>query len=1120
MKEFKLSTWAVNNRTSVYVITILIMLFGLSTYNNLPKEQFPDIVIPTMYIGTVYPGTTPTDMENLVTRPIEKQLKSINGVKRITSNSVQDFSMITVEFTTDVPVTTAKERVKDAVDKARVDLPTDLPKDPDVLEVDFSEFPIMYVNVAADMEPEKLKKYAKLLKDRIETLPEITRCDMVGSLEREVQVDVDLYKAQAAKITLSDIERAIMTENMNISGGLVKVGEMRRSLQIAGQYVDPSKIGDIKIKSMEGAPIILKDIATVTETYKDRESYARLDGKPVITLNVIKRSGENLVEASDKIREITNSTIKNDFPENVKLTITGDQSSTTRNTLSDLVNSIILGFILVTLILMFFLGTTNALFVGLSVPIASFMAFIFLPTIGFTLNMIVLFSFLLALGIVVDDAIVVVENTHRIFHLGGRSIKDSVKFAAGEVFIPVLAGTATTLCPFIPLAFWPGLIGKFMFYLPVTLIIVLSASLVVAFFMNTVFAVSFMKKDHEIDTKKSTKKMWQYVGGMAILAVLFYLGGIVTVGNLIVALALVILINRYAFTPMIQSFQQKTLPAIMKGYRSLLTYFIHGRRPIYAMFGMFGLFIFSIVLFSVRTPKVIFFPQGDPNFIYVYLELPIGTDIEETNKITEELEKRVKKVVGENNPYVESIISNVAIGAGDPREPDRSSTPHKGKVTVAFVEFNKRNAESTAPLLNKIRNEMKGIPGAIVTVDKEQDGPPVGKPINIEISGENLEQLIALSENVKAHLDSLQIPGVEEIRSDFLARKPEVKFEIDRERANAEGISTAAIGMEIRGAVFGKEASKFKKDEDEYPIQVRYAKQYRESIDALYNADISFMDMSSGMRKQIPISSVSKISYGNSYGGIKRKDLKRVITLSSNVVDGYNTNEVVQQIQQNLDGLPVPEECEIKMTGEQEEQAETASFLNGALLSAFGLIFLILVTQFNSISKPFIILTEILFSVIGVLLGYSISGMEISIIMSGVGIVSLAGIVVKNGILLVEFTDELRKRGLKTRSAIIEAGVTRLGPVLLTAIATMLGLFPLAIGMNFNFITLFSEFNPHFFLGGESVVFWGPLAWTIIFGLGFATLITLVIVPVMYYMNHVFKVWLRRKRILSNKTAL
>ncbi len=1112
-KEFKPTSWAINNKTSVYILTIIITFFGISTYNSLPKESFPEIVIPTIYVSTLYPGTSPVDMENLVTRPIEKQIKSISGIKKITSNSLQDFSNIIVEFNTDVDVAVAKQKIKDAVDKARNDLPSDLPSDPNVLEVDFSEIPVMIINLAGDYDLDKLKKYAEEAQDKIEGLKEVTRVDIIGALEREVQVNVDMYKMEAARISMFDIEQAIKFENMTVSGGNLDMGNMKRSIRAIGEFKSVGELENIIVKSGEGAPVYLKDLAQVVDGYKERESYARLDRKNVLSLNVIKRSGENLIAASDNINVIMADMKENYFPGDLKVTIMGDQSKQTRHTLNELINTIIIGFILVTLVLMFFMGVTNAIFVGLSIPLSSFVAFMFFPSIDFSLNMIVLFSFLFALGIIVDDAIVVIENTYRIFHEEKLSAIDSAKKAAGEIFIPVMAGTLTTLAPFVPLAFWPGVVGKFMFFLPVTLIITLTASLLVAFIINPIFAVTFMKRGEVSETRKSTKGI--KISGIILgaLALLFHLTGSHGLGNFSIFVFILLLLNRFVLPKMIRTFDQKILPKFMNGYENFLRYTLTGKRPYWVLSFIIILFFFSLGFIALRQPSVVFFPKSDPNYIYTYISMPVGTSVETTDSITRVIEEKVYAVLGEDNPIVDAVVSNVAVGAGDPMNGDRSAAPNKGKVTVAFVEFSERDGQSTVDFLDKIRNAVKDIPGTEVTVDQEQGGPPVGKPINIEISGDDFKELISLSSYVKHYLDSLQVPGVEELKSDLQDNKPEVIIRIDRERARREGISSGQIGGEIRNAIFGKEASKFRVNEDQYPIQIRYQYDQRNNIDNLMNLKLTFRDMAmNGMIRQVPLSAVASVEYSNSYGGITRKNLKRVVTISSNVLTGYNPNEVVGRLQAAVNNIPSKEGYTVAFTGESEDQKETSDFLGGALFTSLGLIFLVLVTQFNSISKTVIILSEIIFSIIGVLLGFGIFNMEISIVMTGIGIVALAGIVVKNGILIVEFTDTLIEKGLKTREAIVEAGKVRLKPVMLTALSTILGLIPLAIGFNIDFVGLFTSLSPHIYIGGDSVAFWKPLSWTIIFGLGFATIITLIIVPSMYLIAYAMKKRIERSR--------
>lgn len=1129
IKEFKPTTWAIKNKTSIYLMMVFITIAGVYQFMTLPKEQFPDIVVPTVYVQTVYVGNSPKDIENLVTRPIEKQLKGLSGVKvkKITSTSLQDFSAIIIEFDTDVDVDVAVQKVKDGVDKAKKDLPTNLTQLPTVQEISFSEFPIMYVNVSGPYDQVKLKEYADRLKDRLEELPEITRVDLVGAPEREIQVNVDNYKMQSSGITFSDIENAIARENADISGGLLDVGTMKRNLQVKGQFKSAFDLYNVVVRNNRGSSIYLKDIAEIKDTIKERESFARLgsnktQSQPVVTLNIIKRSGENLIEAADGVKAVVSQLAKDEFPKDLNLVITGDQSKKTKASFEELINTIVLGFIFVLLVLMFFMGVTNAFFVALSVPLSMFVAFLFLPIgnviVGseITLNFIVLFALLFGLGIIVDDAIVVIENTHRIFSEGKGMIPSdmSARYAAGEVFIPVLTGTLTTLAPFFPLLFWPGLIGKFMIYLPAMLIFTLTASLIVAFIMNPVFAVDFMNHEENHAPRKSDvfRKpiLWVFAGagilfdvlGMAMGGGLWYF-----FGNLLIFLALIMILNSYVLDAVIKSFQHRFLPGLMRQYEKLLRWSLAGTKPVWLLIGLFVLLIGSFMIFgaaagSGRVP-VVFFPKSDPNFVYVYLKLPVGTDVTYTDSVIRNMEGKVYKVLGmengKHNDMVESIITNVAVGASDPNSGDRSTRAELARIQVSFVEFEKRNGQSTAPYLNSIREAIKGIPGSEISVAQEANGPPTQPPVNIEVASENFESLTRTAVALKNYLDTNRVAGVEELKMDIDLQNPEITVSVDRERALIEGISTAQVGMEIRTALFGKEISKLKDEEDEYKIQLRSNELQRQNLSDLLNMRITFRDFTTGQIKQVPISAVAKIDLTSTYGSIKRKNLKRVITLYSNVLSGYTPTAVNAELTKVIKNFrQKPDDVTIQQTGEGEQQAEAASFLSRALMIALALILIILVLQFNSISKPVIILTEIIFSVIGVLLGFAITGMEVSVVMTGIGIVGLAGIVVKNGILVIEFADELRSRGMRTREALIQAGKTRIIPVLLTAVAAILGLIPLAVGLNIDFIAMFEELNPHIFFGGDNAAFWKPLSWTIIYGLIFAFFMTLIVVPAMY----------------------
>lgn len=1105
-KGFGPTHWAINNKVSVFVLAAILVILGMLAYTSLPKEQFPEIVVPTIYVQTIYAGTSPDDIETLITKPIEQQLKSVSGVKKITSQSVQDYSAIVVEFNTGIDPAVAKQRVADKVDIAKKDLPTDMDQDPIVQEIDFSEMPIMTINISGDYSLDILKNFADDLQDRIESLPQITRADMIGALDKEVQVNMDLYKMTAANVSFNDVYNAIRGENVNIGGGKLDVGRLERSIRVIGQFDDPKQIENILISNGKGKKIYLRDIAEVKFTNAERSSYARMDKQPVIALSIIKRSGQNLIEASDNINAIIKDMEDNYLPDDVSIKITGDLSENTRVSINDLINSVIIGFILVTVVLMFFMGVSNSIYVGLAVPLSTAISFILLPPLDFTFNIIVTFSFLLGLGIVVDNAIVVIENTYRLHFKEGMPIKEAADVAAGQVFKAVISGTLAHLAPFVPLLFWPGIMGEFMFFLPAVLIILLTASLFVAYFFNPVFAVQFMDRVKQGVNNKSSKSF--YVISLIVLAfgLLLSFSGVSLLGNFIIIALALFYFNKFFLTPVvINRFEHKFVPMLISSYRKLLTWMLKGKRPIMVLMGVVVTLFLSIAIFIVDTPKIEFFPNPDPNNVIVYLEMPLGTRAEVTDSVTAIVENKVIDIVGKDNPIVKSVISNVGVGAGDPMNPDRSVKPNKGKVTVAFVPFAERHGESTWDYMKKIREGVGEMAGVDIKVDKEQSGPPTGKPINVEIRGDDFDKLVTLSKKFKYTLvDSLDIQGIENLQSDLELNKPEIIIDINRAKANREGVTTAQISMALRTALYGLEVSKYRTDDEDYPIQLRLAERYRQNLDQLLNMKLSFREKD-GSFHQVPISAFADVKFQNTFGGINRKDVERTVTLSSNVLEGYNANQINKEIMKAAKGFDIPTGYEIRLTGEQEQQQETGSFLAKAFMISILMVFFILVTMFNSVIKPLIIFTTILFSVIGVLLGYALTGMDFVIVMSGVGIIALAGIVVNNGILLLDFTDIRLKEGMKPALSIVDGGAVRLQPVLLTATATMLGLVPLAFGLNINFATLISHFDPQISFGSDSTVFWAPLSWAIIFGLTFSTFLTLLVVPTMYVIQFALK---------------
>jgi multidrug efflux pump len=1116
-KEFGLSSLAVKNGTSVLLIAVMILLFGIISYKEMPKEQFPEASLPTIFVNTPYFGNSAEEIENLLTRPLEKEIESITGIKTVNSTSIQDFSVIIAEFDADLDMETVLRRVKDAVDKAKKELPSDLTDDPSVEEINLSEIPIVSVNISGAYSNDELKAFADHIKDQIENIKEISGVNVKGLLEREMKVDVDLLKMQSLRVSFDDIANAISSENLTMSAGEIVASEFRRSVRVVGQFKDAEELGNIIIKAEKQRPIVLKEIADVSFGFKERMSIARSDQLPVVSLDVIKRRGENLLNAADQISVIVENA-RETFPQDLNISLFNDQSVNTRNEVSNLENSIISGVILVILVLMFFLGLRNASFVGIAIPLSMLMGIMFLYLSGSTMNMVVLFSLILALGMLVDNAIVVVENIYRFKQNGFRN-EEAARYGAGEVAIPIIASTATTLAAFVPLAFWPGVMGEFMKYLPLTLILVLSASLFVALVINPVLTARFMKIDKKIDDKleykRRRKRLLATLLIISIFMVLFHFTGIIWMRNLLMFAVLISLLNFFILRPLAFKFQDLLLPKIEAIYDKFIRISLHKWNPIFIFIGTFFLLIFAIILLGIRSPEVKLFPDADPMYINVFVDLPLGSDITATDRIVKELEQDINKVLESRQRVIEAVLVQIGEDTNDPNSPPEPGvTPHKARISISFIPTEDRQGVSTSEIMNDIRKNIRRFPGVEIVVDQNAAGPPAGKPINLEIRTENIDSLLVITQKVRAFMDALNIPGIEELKSDLNIGKPEMTVQINREAARRYELSTYSIGNSIRTSIFGNEVSKFKQGEDDYPIILRAKEGTRENMVDIMNQKVTFRNPANGQIVQVPISAVADVSFTSTYNSIKRKNGQRVATLYSNVLKGYNANTIVQQLKRELESYDWPEGVTYEFTGEQEQQAENTAFLSMAFLIAVFSIFIIIVSQFNSIISPFIIILSVLFSTIGVFLGYVITGSDISLILTGVGLISLAGIVVNNAIVLIDYVNLVIRRKLEevgkndiremdyhdVKESIIEGGATRLRPVLLTAITTILGLIPLAIGFNFNFFTLISDLDPRFYIGGDNTAFWGPLAWTVIYGLTFATFLTLIVVPVMYWL--------------------
>ena len=1106
-RQFKPTFWALANKNTIYILTFFLLLGGIMTYRGLQRELFPEIVIPYIMVSTPYPGNSPPDIENLITRPIEKQLKGLNGVKRLSSASFQDMSLIVVEFDADVDVKIALQDVKDQVDKSKNDLPDDLDTDPIVEDIDFSEFPVLNINLSGDYSLIELKKFAEDLQEEFESLREVREADIRGVDEREIKIHADPLKLEAFNLTFFDIEQAVMSENVTIGAGEILVDGTRRSVRTEANYRTIEELGSTIVKFENDKIVYLRDVAEIIDGFEEKSSISRLNHQPVVTLSIVKKSGENLLDATEKIFKIIEARQKsNMLPPDLTVTITDDQSVYIRDQISNLENSIILGMILVMLVLYLFMGIRNALFSGIAIPMSMFISFLILGEIGYTINTMVLFSLLLALGMLVDNAIVVVENSYRLFE-EGYSRMEAIKKGVSEIAIPIISSTATTLAAFFPLLFWPGIVGEFMKYLPITLIIVLSSSLFVALVLNPVFAARFMAIE-DPGKKVNHKQLFLITGLISVIGIIFYIVGNILVGNILQLPLLLSLLNVFLLKPAAWKFQNRLLPWLENRYEATLKLALGKRTSVWLLVGMVGMFIFSVVFFASSVPNVIFFPESDPKTVYITMELPLGTDIDKTDEAAQRAEEIVFDVLEPYKHIVSSVGVNVGNARGDFFEPGRA--PNKTLFIITFEEYEFRDGISTSKVMQQLTEALKTFTGAKFFVEKEENGPPVGKPINLELAGDDFNRLVAIAEDVKRHIDEVQIPGIENLEMDINISKPEMRVNIDREMVRRLGLSTQMVAGSLRTALYGSRVDKFKDGEDEFDIVLRLEDRHRKNVASLMNMKLKVEK--DGKSYHIPVSSVARFTYDTTYENIKRKNNTRMITLYSNVIEGYNANKINERIRDVMDSYEMPTGYRWEMTGEQENQQETSEFLLKALMIAIALIAMILITQFNSAIKPLIILATVVLSTIGVFMGLGTFRMEFVILMTGVGIVSLAGIVVNNGIVLIDYID-LKRREKKEllglpehgrlsredeKAAIIAAGKTRLRPVLLTAITTILGLIPLAIGLNFDFFGLFSEFNPRIYFGGDNAAFWGPMSTTVIFGLTTSTFLTLIMAPVMY----------------------
>lgn len=1029
-----ISKIAVNNSVTVYILIVIIILFGAFSYNAIPKESAPSITIPNIFVSTLYFGVSPKDMENLVTQEIEKEVKGIKDVKKVTSISQESFSMVNIEFNPDVKIDDALQKVRDKVAIAKTKMPTDI-EEPTVTEINLSEQPMLYVNLSGDLGLAALKDYADKLSDEIEVIPGILSADVKGGLEREVKINVDANRLKYYNITFNDIINKIGFENQSIPGGSVDLRNQNYLVRVPGQYEDPELIRDIVVKSDNEKPIFVRDVAQVIYGYKERTTLSRQNGKEAVTIVIKKRSGENIIRIAEDVKDLVKKK-EAQFPPGLQVNFTGDQSKNIKNTVHELENGIITGFLLVCLILLAAMGLKNALLVATSIPFSFLISFVVLGIMGVTMNIVVLFGLILVLGIIVDDAIVVTENIYRLQETEGYNPHDAAIEGPREVQFPVTIATFTIISSFAPLLFFPGIVGEFMKYLPITLIVCLFSSLFVALVINPVLASKFInfKEDR---AKHESKTKWYNI------------------------------INRFHL------WFDRLFVRIVNNYEKVLRKAV--RHKVFTIGGTVALLIIVFFIYGKFNNGIEFFPEVEPQQAYIYVNMPIGTNLDKSNEVTTVIEQKLPPFE-DLEYFLTNIGSEIGSGFG-------GDVSNKSTISLSFYDKADRK-QSSFKTMDEIRDAIENITTADVRIMKQSGGPPTGPPVNIEISGDDFIQLGKLSEEVKRLI--VDIPGMKDLKDDYDEARPEIKIMIDREKAALYNLNTTTIATTIRTAINGTVASKYRLSDKEYDITVRLDSNQREDVSAIENIYIPGKDGA-----KIPLTSVAKIEFSGGLGAINRKDLKRVVTVSANA-EGRLGNDVLNDVKEKLKDLSLPAGYTIIYTGEQEDQQESQAFLGNAFLVSLLLVFFFLVIEFNSVTSPVIIMITVVLSLIGVLIGLLITQTPFGIIMTGIGVIALAGIVVRNAIILLDFQVELEKRGLSREESVIQSGMIRLRPVFLTAAATILGLVPLTTGVDFDWRTF------SWVIGGQNTAFWRPMGVAIIFGLSVATFLTLVVVPTIF----------------------
>ncbi|MEM1033142.1 MAG: efflux RND transporter permease subunit [Myxococcota bacterium] len=1071
--------WLVKHRAPVYLMVVCVLIFGLGTYQLLPRESNPDVKVPVVMVATPYIGVAPKDIETLVTNPLENELSGVKDLKKMSSTSAEGVSLITLEFVPEVVIEDVLQKVRDRVNRVKPDLPADA-EEPDVAEISFSDLPILILSIGGPVDEEQLKHLGEDLEDDIKQIPGVLSASLSGGRTRQIRVQVDPTRLDYYGLQFSDVLSAVSAENVNIPGGNVTTGNSNYLLRVPGEFSDPAEIAGVAIKRVGDRPVFVSDVATVVDGFEDRGTYARMNGAPSVSLAVSKRSGANILDIAEEVKAIADKHQKR-WPEAVTYAVQGDQSKYVNDMVLDLENNIFSALVLVVGVLLFFMGARNSLFVAVAIPLSMLLGFVVIYVTGMTLNMVVLFSLILALGMLVDNAIVLVENIYR-HHEEGADLKTAAIGATQEVAGAVIASTATTVAAFFPLVFWTGIMGQFMGFLPKTVIIVLVSSLVIALGVLPVLTSRLLRvKGRNPDGSR--------VGGAASSR---------DAGDEP---------YRQGAPPSSSArpVDEASLSPVLRGYTRFLAASIRHRYISATL--VFGSLVGTFVAYGALNHGTEFFPSVEPDQASITVRAPDGTDLEATDRIVRQIEAILAE---EKN--VDTFVAETGVSGGgqDPMSSTQALS-NAGRVTVDFLPHATKakddetpRIESTDVTIERLRGKLAAIVGAKITIGGVEMGPPVGPKISVEVSGKDFHAVGDVAARVRRELADIE--GTTDLEDNYRVGRPEMRLRIDRGAAKRVGASTQAVATTVRTAVAGTEASKLRDGEDEYDIIVEVAPQYKDDLQAVLSMRIPGRLDTSPDTFPVPLSAVASYELTGGSGSIRHIDQDLVVTVTGDVADGFNENEVRQRVQQYIADKEMPAGFGLRLGGANDEQQSAVDFLSKAFLVAIFLIALVLVTQFNSFATPIIILGAVVLSLVGVLWGLIITGTPFGVIMTGLGVISLAGVVVNNAIVLLEYVEQLKEQGLATRDALIRAGLVRFRPVMLTAATTILGLVPMAVGVSFDVR------NVAIVVGSQNALWWGPMAVAVIFGLLFATILTLVMVPTFYSILDDFRGFPQRVR--------